>query len=120
MNVRPESRPSLAWLTIRLTAVILAVLVLAHFAATHLLVDVAETDSTFIAERWQSGLIAATDWLMLVTAVLHGAAGAWTITGDYVRDPSRRDRIRAATGVLAVAMIAGGTLTLLVVLGRPA
>lgn len=112
------ARPSLAWLTIRLTAVLLAVLVIAHFAVTHILVDVAETDSGFIAERWQSGLIAATDWLMLVAAVLHGAAGAWTITGDYVPSRVRRDRIRSAVAVLAVAMIVGGTLTLLVVLGR--
>ena len=112
------ARPSLAWLTIRLTAVLLGVLVIAHFAMTHLLVDVAETDSAFIAERWQSGLIAATDWLMLVAAALHGAAGAWTITGDYVRPGLRRDWIRGFVAVLAVAMVAGGTWTLLVVLGR--
>ena len=112
------ARPSLPWLTIRVTAILLAVLVLAHYAATHILVDVAETGSAFIAERWESGLIAATDWLMLVAGVLHGAAGAWIITGDYVRSPARLGRVRAAIGVLAAAMLAGGTATLLVVLGR--
>lgn len=111
-------RPSLPWLTIRVTALLLAVLVLAHYAATHILVDVAETGSAFVAERWQSGLIAATDWLMLLAGVLHGAAGAWIIAGDYVRSPARLRRIRAAIGVLAAAMLAGGTATLLVVLGR--
>lgn len=111
-------RPSLPWLTIRVTALLLAVLVLAHYAATHILVDVAETGSAFVAERWQSGLIAATDWLMLLAGVLHGAAGAWIIAGDYVRSPVRLRRIRAAIGVLAAAMLAGGTTTLLVVLGR--
>lgn len=113
-----RARPSVTWLTIRLTAVVLAVLVLAHFAATHLLTDVAGTDSVFVAARWESGLVAATDWLMLVCAVLHGTAGAWTIANDYVRSPARRSAIRVILGVLAVAMVAVGTGTLLVVLGR--
>lgn len=113
-----RARPSLAWLTIRVTAILLAVLVLAHFAATHLLTDVADTDSAFIASRWQSGLIAATDWLMLVAAVLHGAAGAWTVIGDLVAAPAPRGRLRRLVLVGSAAMIALGTWTLLVVLGR--
>jgi succinate dehydrogenase hydrophobic anchor subunit len=107
-----------AWLTIRVTALILAVLVLTHFAVTHLLTDVAETDSLFVAERWESGIVAATDWLMLLTAVLHGAAGAWTITDDYARSPGRRRVVRSAIVVAAVAMLVGGSVTLLTVLGR--
>ena len=111
-------RPSMAWLTIRVTAIVLAALVPLHFAATHLLTDVAETDSAFIAARWQSGLIAATDWLMLVCAVVHGGAGAWAIANDYIGLPARRAWLRAALIVAGGAMISGGTLTLLVVLGR--
>jgi len=119
MNGRPARvRPSLAWLTIRLTAVVLAVLVLLHFAATHLLTDVAETDSAFIAARWESGLVAATDWLMLVCAVLHGGAGAAMIANDYLRSAARRAWLRTALVIAGAAMIGGGTLTLLVVLGR--
>lgn len=113
-----SSRPSLAWLTIRATALLLAVLVLAHFAVTHLLTDVAETDSAFVAARWESGIVAATDWLMLVTAVLHGGAGAWAIVDDYVQAPAPRRRIRALIALAGTAMVALGTGTLLVVLGR--
>ena len=112
-------RPSLTWLTIRATAVVLAVLVLAHFAATHVLTDVAETDSSFVAARWQSGLIAATDWLMLACAVLHGMAGAWIIANEYVRSATTRAVLRVALIVAGIAMVAGGTWTLLVLLGRP-
>ena len=112
-----RTRPSLAWITIRLTALALAVLVLTHFAVTHLLTDVAETDSAFVAERWQSGIVATTDWLMLVMAVLHAGAGLWTVIDDYVR-PSRRRATRALIVVIGSAMVAGGTATLLVVLGR--
>jgi succinate dehydrogenase / fumarate reductase membrane anchor subunit len=114
----PATRPSLAWLTIRLTAIVLAVLVLAHFAVTHLLTDVAETDSSFVATRWQSGIVAATDWLMLVAAVAHGAAGGWTIAGDYVRNPRTLRLVRRALVALALALVGVGTATLIVVLGR--
>lgn len=110
-------RPSLAWITIRVTALGLAVLVLTHFAVTHLFTDVADTDSAFVAERWQSGLVATTDWVMLVAAVLHGGAGLWTVVDDYVR-LSRRPAIRVAIVILGVVMVIGGTATLLVVLGR--
>ncbi len=109
--------PNIAWLTIRVTATVLAALVPLHFAATHLFTDVAQTDSAFIAARWESGLIAATDWLMLVCAVLHGGAGAWAIANDYVGSRVRA-WLRAALIVTGAAMIGGGTLTVLVVLGR--
>jgi succinate dehydrogenase hydrophobic anchor subunit len=118
VNAPRHARPSVAWLTIRVTAVLLAVLVLAHFAVTHLLTDVAETDSAFVAERWQSGIVAATDWLMLAAAVLHGVAGAWSIIDDHLGASARRSWLRRSVALAGAAMIAGGTATLLTVLGR--
>ncbi len=115
---RRRARPSLAWLAIRATALLLAVLVLVHFAVTHLVNDVAATDSAFVAERWQSGVVAATDWLMLVSAVVHGASGVWVMSDEYVRSPGRRRSLRALVAALGTLMIVGGTATLLVVLGR--
>jgi len=109
-------RPSPAWLLIRLTAVVLAVLVLTHFALTHLINDVAMTDSAFVAARWQSGIVAAADWLMLVAAVVHGGAGVWTITDDYLTPGGRRRAVRLAIAGGGTAMVVGGTITLLVVL----
>jgi succinate dehydrogenase hydrophobic anchor subunit len=115
---RRRVRPSLAWLAIRATALLLAVLVLVHFAVTHLINDVAATDSAFVAERWQSGVVAATDWLMLVSAVVHGAAGVSVMSDEYVRSPGRRRWVRAFVAALGALMIVGGTATLRVVLGR--
>jgi succinate dehydrogenase / fumarate reductase membrane anchor subunit len=109
-------RPSTAWLLIRVTALLLAVLVLTHFALTHLINDVAMTDSAFVAARWQSGIVAAADWVMLVAAVVHGGAGAWTITDDYTMPGRRRRVIRGLIAVLGTAMVLGGTATLLAVL----
>ncbi len=122
MTRSPGARAALrlgrAWLTIRLTALLLAVLVLVHFGVTHLEFDVAETDSRFVAERWRDGLVVATDWLMLVAAVLHGGAGAWIVAGEVVAGERRRRALRAGLVVLAGAMLALGTRTLASVLTR--
>ena len=78
-EVPPRSRSTrghvLTWVLVRLTGLILTVLVLGHFALTHIIYDVAETDAAFIARRWSSALWLAWDWLMLAWAILHGAAG---------------------------------------------
>lgn len=111
-------RPGRAWLTIRLTALLLAVLVLVHFAVTHLQFDVAETDSRFVAERWRSGLVVAMDWLMLVAAVLHGGTGAWIVIDELESRPGRRRALRAALAGAALAMLTLGTWTLVSVLLR--
>lgn len=111
-------RPGRAWLTIRMTALLLAVLVLVHFAVTHLQFDVSETDSGFVAERWRSGLVVAADWLMLVAAVLHGGAGAWIVIDELVSRTGRRRTLRVGLICTALAMLALGTWTLASVLLR--
>ncbi len=118
MTERGRRRPTTAWLLIRTTAVVLVALVLAHFALTHFITDVAATDSTFVAARWESGLVAAADWVMLVAAVLHGCAGAWTIADDHLATGGRRRLVRGGIVGLGVTMVVVGSVTLLVVLGR--
>jgi succinate dehydrogenase hydrophobic anchor subunit len=101
-----------AYLTIRLTGLLLAVLVLGHFALTHVVTDVADADAGFIARRWGTALWIAWDWLMLAAALVHGAAGVWIAIEDYTPDRRRRRRRQAAlTGSCAV-LLALGTLTL--------
>jgi succinate dehydrogenase hydrophobic anchor subunit len=77
---------------VRVTGLILAVLVLGHFALTHITTDVAETGSDFIARRWGSVFWVLWDWAMLTAAMLHGAAGVWIIIEDYTPDPDKRRR----------------------------
>jgi succinate dehydrogenase hydrophobic anchor subunit len=102
------------YLTIRLTGLALAVLVLGHFALTHVVTDVADTDAGFIARRWGTALWIAWDWLMLAAALVHGAAGVWIAIDDYTPDRRRRRRRRAALAGTCAVLLALGTLTLVI------
>jgi succinate dehydrogenase hydrophobic anchor subunit len=112
VSPRPSRSRLAVYLTIRLTGLLLAVLVLGHFALTHIATDVADADAGFIARRWSAALWVAWDWLMLAAALVHGAAGMWIAIEDYTPEGrSRRGRQAALTGVCAV-LLALGTLTL--------
>ncbi len=105
--------PLANWLVVRVTALILSVLVLGHFALTHFVTDVAETDSAFVASRWASPLFLSWSWTMLVAAVVHGAAGLWVVIAEYATG-RRRSMLRWTLVVLSAVMIAGGTATLVI------
>jgi succinate dehydrogenase hydrophobic anchor subunit len=105
----------LTWVTVRVTGLILAVLVLGHFAVTHVVTDVADTGSTFVAERWRSAIVLGLDWLMLAAAVLHGAAGMRGVVVEYAGPRVARFLV-AGLVVLSAAMLALGTATILAVI----
>jgi succinate dehydrogenase hydrophobic anchor subunit len=109
-SARP--RGVLTWLVVRVTGLLLAVLVLGHFAVTHIVTDVAETGSEFVAERWGSTIVLGWDWLMLAAAVLHGAAGLRVIVVEYA-GPRRVRLLSAGLFALSGAMVALGTVTIL-------
>jgi succinate dehydrogenase / fumarate reductase membrane anchor subunit len=101
-----------SFVLVRLTGLMLTVLVLGHFTLTHIVHDVADTDAAFVARRWGSALWVIWDWLMLATAIAHGATGVAIAIDDYSPDPaSRRRRRRVLLGLSAIAL-AGGTLTI--------
>lgn len=102
----------LTWLVVRVTGLLLAVLVIGHFAVTHIVTDVADTGSEFVAERWRSTIVLGWDWLMLAAAVLHGAAGLRVIVVEYA-GPRRVRVVSAALFAVSVAMVLLGTLTIL-------
>ena len=112
---RPEaaSRRIGAWVMVRLTGLLLTVLVLGHFSLTHIFTDVADTGSSFIARRWATGLWVAWDWLLLVAAVAHGAAGIWIAIDDYTPERAARRQRHWALLALAAAITALGTAAIL-------
>ncbi len=104
----------LAYLTVRVTALMLAVLVLGHFALTHIVTDVADADSDYIARRWGSALWVAWDWLMLASALVHGTAGIWIAIEDYTADMTRRRRRHTALLAVSAVLLGLGSCTLAV------
>jgi succinate dehydrogenase hydrophobic anchor subunit len=111
---RPRQTQSrlLAFLTVRATGLMLAVLVLGHFALTHITTDVADADAAFIARRWASMLWVAWDWLMLASALVHGAAGVWIAIEDYTVDAVQRRRRQLALVAISAVLMMLGTLAL--------
>jgi succinate dehydrogenase hydrophobic anchor subunit len=97
-----------AYLMMRLTGVLLAVLVTGHLVVTHVVTDVASTDASFIAKRWGSALWVTWDSLMLAAALAHAGAGVWAALDDYARDPALRRRLRRGLVALTVALLVFG------------
>src|SRR5687767_12125051 len=95
-QTRPASdgRHAATFVLVRVTGLALTILVLGHFALTHIVNDVAETDAAFVARRWGSALWVTWDWLMLTAAIVHGAAGVSVAIDDYATDDARRARWR--------------------------
>lgn len=114
---RTRTARSGTYLTIRATGVLLAVLALGHFAVTHIVNDVAATDSSFVARRWGSVLWVVWDALLLATALLHVGAAMGAVTRDHCTRPSAQRAVLAAVRVLVVALFIIGALTLVVAAG---
>src|SRR5205085_2255141 len=53
---RERSFEAWSWLFMRISGVALVVLALLHFALTHLINDVAQTNSGFVSDRWHNPL----------------------------------------------------------------
>jgi succinate dehydrogenase hydrophobic anchor subunit len=99
------------YVMVRVTGLVLAVLVLGHFAVTHITTDVAETGTDLIARRWSSALWLLWDWAMLTAAMLHGAAGVWIVIEDYTPDRKKRRRYqRLLVSISALLFVLGLTV----------
>jgi succinate dehydrogenase hydrophobic anchor subunit len=108
---RPNARTA-SFILVRVTGLALTVLVLGHFTLTHIVHDVADTNSAFVAKRWGSALWVIWDWLMLAAALAHGAAGVWIAIDDYTPAAAQRARRRSILLGLSALALALGTLTI--------
>lgn len=114
--VEPPGRRSFetwSWFFMRLSGLALVFLALVHFAVTHIVNDVVETDYDWVADRWRNPLWRLFDWLLLALALAHGANGLRWIVDDYVRRPRRQAAVRAALYAVTAALFLVGTLTIL-------
>ncbi len=108
-------RPSFetwSWFFMRVSGLVLVFVALAHFALTHIVNDVVETDAAFVAERWDNPLWRLFDWTLLALALLHGLNGLrWSID-DYVRRPALRAGVKAVVYTVSGVLFAYGTFTI--------
>ena len=101
-----------SWLFMRLSGLALVFLALLHFAITHVLNDVVDTDYRFVANRWDNPFWQVFDWLLLALALLHGANGARWVVEDYVRRPGTQTAVKSVVYVLTAALLVYGTVTI--------
>ncbi len=109
---RGRSFETWSWFFMRLSGLALVFLALAHFAITHILNDVVDTDHDFVARRWDNPLWRLFDWSLLALALLHGLNGLRWIVDDYVRRPRLRAATNATLYVLSAALFGWGTFTI--------
>lgn len=108
-----------SYFTIRVTGVLLAVLALGHFALTHIVHDVANTDASFVAKRWSSATWVVWDGLLLGATLLHALAGLATVIRDHRPDEhSRRRWIQTLVGLVVVLLVIGISTITYSVLGK--
>ncbi|MDQ3570419.1 MAG: succinate dehydrogenase hydrophobic membrane anchor subunit [Actinomycetota bacterium] len=103
-----------SWLFMRVSGLALVFLALVHFALTHIVTDVADTGSGFVAERWANPLWRLFDWALLALALFHGLNGLRWIIDDYVRTVRGRAMVKAGLYPLSLALFAYGSLTIVV------
>jgi succinate dehydrogenase / fumarate reductase membrane anchor subunit len=116
---RKPSAEARSWAFMRLSGLALLFFALVHFAITHVVNDVVETDYDFVAERWHNPAWRVFDWMLLVLALSHGVNGLRWIVDDYVRDPGRRKAVKGVLYGLTAALVVVGTLTILAFPSRP-
>ena len=99
------------WYLMRLTALGLFVLVLAHFTIVHFIYDPAVQNANWIASRWSGAAWRTVDWLMLAAVVFHAFMGMRTVIHDYTRGPARL-ALTMLLYMLAFLIFAMGTMAL--------
>lgn len=121
MTAAPARRSAEAWswAFMRLSGLALVFLALVHFAITHVINDVVQTDYDFVVERWANPAWRLFDWALLVLALAHGANGLRGIVDDYVRGPGRNRAVKALVYGSTTLLLGVGTLTILLFPTRP-
>ena len=101
-----------SWFFMRISGLALVFLALTHFAITHIIHDVVETDADFVAERWDNPLWRLFDWTLLALALLHGLNGLRWIIEDYVRSDAKRALVKSVLYTITGVLFAYGTFTI--------
>ncbi|HUS62743.1 MAG TPA: succinate dehydrogenase hydrophobic membrane anchor subunit [Acidimicrobiales bacterium] len=120
MQRRPRQNfETWSWFFMRVSGLVLVFMALLHFAITHILYDVADTDAAFVTNRWANPLWRVYDWVLLALGLFHGLNGMRMIIDDYVRSPGKRAAVKASLYSLTGALFLYGTLTVVTFTANP-
>ncbi len=101
-----------SWFFMRVSGLVLVFMSLLHFAVTHIINDVVETDAAFVAARWDNPLWRLFDLSLLFLAMVHGLNGVrWSID-DYIRSQGARAAVKAVLYTVSGALLVYGTITI--------
>ena len=101
-----------SWFFMRVSGLVLVFLSLFHFALTHIINDVVETDAVFVAERWDNPLWRLFDLSLLTLSMFHGLNGVrWSID-DYVRSKAAKATVQSVLSSVSAALFVYGTITI--------
>jgi succinate dehydrogenase / fumarate reductase, membrane anchor subunit len=107
-----QSFETWSWFFMRVSGLVLVFLALAHFAITHIVNDVVETDAEFVYRRWDNPLWRTFDWVLLALALFHGLNGLrWSID-DYIRSRQARAVVKSVLYTVSGVLFAYGTFTI--------
>jgi succinate dehydrogenase / fumarate reductase membrane anchor subunit len=107
-----QSFETWSWFFMRVSGLVLVFLALTHFAMTHIVNDVVETDAEFVYRRWDNPLWRTFDWVLLALALFHGLNGLrWSID-DYIRSRQARALVKAVIYTVSGVLFAYGTFTI--------
>ncbi|MEX2534125.1 MAG: succinate dehydrogenase, hydrophobic membrane anchor protein [Trueperaceae bacterium] len=78
------------WVFMRISGLVLVFLVLGHVYFNNILIDVADVDYDYVADRLSRSWVRVYDTFLLGFAMLHGINGLRYSIEDYVQRPGRR------------------------------
>ena len=101
----------LIWLFQRVSAVILFILLMAHFITYHFIghgiVKYAD-----VAEKMKSPVFSLIQFIFLLTALYHGINGIWMVTEDYMKKRWTRITVFSILVLLGLTLFFVGMLTI--------
>ena len=103
---------AVAWLLQRVSAVILFVILIYHFAVYHILARGNPPAWNEVVAKMQSPWFALLQFVFLTTALYHGLNGAWMVVEDYIHSRYLRLFIFSLIVLAAVALLFIGTLNI--------
>lgn len=109
---------AIAWLFQRITAVILFVLLMAHYIGYHFLSKGVAKGGKHITYNevktlMSSPLFNLIQFIFLLTALYHGINGIWMVVEDYISNKGWRIFIYSLLIIVGISLLFIGTMTII-------